>query len=88
MDTSLTQTIAKKDDASTFSLITMKHMPPDAIPKVKSDTVKITTACLSEIHPHRQDVAILQQFKNLGSGSFLERSILLVFYSSKIETGP
>ncbi len=82
MDMILTQTIAKKDDVSIRSLMTIRHMPPEAIPSVKSNTVKITTAIFSEIHPHRQDVAILQQFKNLGSGPLRERSKLLVLCSS------
>ena len=67
--TMLTKTIARKDEASSLSSMTMKTMPAEASPKVRSKTQMNTVECLSEAHPKQQAVAILQQLRNLGSGS-------------------
>ena len=68
----LTHTIARKEDASNFSSITMKTIPAEAKPKVKSKTHNKTVECLSETQPQQQEFATLKHLKNFGSGDCLE----------------
>ena len=64
----LTKTMAKKEDGSNFSSITMKTIPAEARPSVRSKTQMKTVACLRLTHPQQQEVATLKHFRNLGSG--------------------
>lgn len=81
----LTHTMAKNEDASSFSSRTMNTIPADERPNVKSNTVRQTTACLSEMHPQQHDVALLKHLRNLVSGLLIPASVLA--WSSK-GTGP
>lgn len=76
----LTTTIARNDDASSLSSITMKTIPADARPRVRSKTHVNTVECLRDIHPQQHDVAILQQLRKFGSGVWRETP----YFSSSI----
>lgn len=56
-----TKTIARKEDASSYSSITIKTIPALASPSVRSNTHKKTKACLSETSPQQHEFATLKQ---------------------------
>ena len=68
----LTTTIARKDDGSSFSSMTINTIPAEASPNVRSKTHMNTVECLSETQPQQQEVARLKHFKNLVSAVDLE----------------
>ena len=76
-----TTTIAKKEDGCSFSSITMKTIPAEANPKVRSKTHKNTVACLRLTQPQQHDVAMRKQFRNLGSGAEREPPNSFPLYS-------
>ena len=61
----LTQTIARNDEASSYSSITMKTIPALASPSVRSKTHRTTRACLRDTHPQQHESAILKHERNL-----------------------
>lgn len=67
IDKMLTQTIAKKEDGSNFSSSTIKTIPAEESPRVRSKTVRLTTACFKETHPQQHDVALLKKLRNFDS---------------------
>ena len=64
----LTTTIAKKEEGSNFSSMTIKTIPAEARPRVRSKTQMKTVACFKLTQPQQHDVAMFRQRRNLGSG--------------------
>ena len=80
----LTQTMARKEEASSFSSMTIKTIPELARPKVRSNTHRMTSACLSETQPQQHEFATLIHLRKFGSSAFFWASSSLASSSSLI----
>ena len=81
-----TTTIARKEEGSSFSSMTMKTMPAEASPSVRSKTHRKTVECLRDTQPQQHDVATLKQFRNFGSGAKREEMKSLLISGAKFGT--